>query len=197
MWGKIKHGLASLIKLPYPLWAVLFIVGLSVSIMALRANNQQMIKLRDEVYAADKTGTGIEEALDNLRSYVYGHMNTNLSSGGNAIKPPIQLKYTYERLTADEQAKAAAANSKIYTDAQEYCQARIPAGTSGIGRVPCVQEYVSSHGVKVKQVPAGLYQFDFLSPTWSPDLAGWSLVFTALTFILTGVSFIKQKLLRP
>ena len=52
-------------------------------------------------------------------------MNTNLSSGGNAIKPPIQLKYTYERLLATEQAKTAASNSKIYTEAQAYCQLKL------------------------------------------------------------------------
>ncbi|OGL34650.1 hypothetical protein A3F65_03035 [Candidatus Saccharibacteria bacterium RIFCSPHIGHO2_12_FULL_47_16b] len=193
MRKKIAHGVGRLLKIPYPVFVALFIVGVVVSVLALRANNQQMIKLRDEVFASDKAGTGTEEALANLRSYVYSHMNTNLASGGNAIKPPIQLKYTYERLTAAEQAKTEAANSKIYTDAQEYCQAKIPAGMSGSGRVSCVADYVTSHGVKVKAVPAGLYQFDFLNPAWSPDLAGWSLVITTLTLILATSSFIRQR----
>ena len=179
-------------NLPYPIFAFLFLVGAIVSVLALRNNNQTMIGLRAAVYEADKTGVGVEEALDKLRVYVYGHMNTNLASGGNAIKPPIQLKFTYERLKAAEEARAGAENEKIYTDAQEYCQAKIPASVSGSARVPCVADYVSSHGVKVKEIPAGLYQFDFLSPSWSPDLVGWSLVVSTLAVALTITSFIRQ-----
>ncbi|OGL34579.1 hypothetical protein A3F05_01510 [Candidatus Saccharibacteria bacterium RIFCSPHIGHO2_12_FULL_47_17] len=190
----MKDQLKNFWRVPYPVFAVLLVIGLAVSTMALRANNQHMIQLRSVAYEADKAGSGVEEALDNLRGYVYAHMNTNLASGGNAIKPPIQLQYTYERLKAAEDAKAQAANSKIYTDAQEYCQAKIPASVSGSARVPCVSEYVTSHGVQVKEVPAGLYQFDFLSPAWSPDLAGWGLVFTILMFALAVASFIKQRL---
>jgi hypothetical protein len=38
--------------------------------------------------------------------------------------------------------------------------------------------------MSTQAVPEGLYKFDFVSPRWSPDLAGWSLVFTiALTFL--------------
>lgn len=194
MRSKLAQVIGWLVKIPYSILAGLFIASLTVSIMALRANNQHMIQLRSAVYEADKSGVGIEPALDNLRSYVYSHMNTSLASGGNAIKPPIQLQYTYERLKAAEEAKVQTANSKIYTEAQEYCQAQIPAGTSGRGRVPCVQDYVTSHGVKVKEVPAGLYQFDFLSPTWSPDLAGWSLITSLLLLIWFVANLARQKL---
>lgn len=189
----MRDKLKRFLSLPYPIFVFLFLAGAIVSVLALRANNQKMIELRTAVYQADQAGVGIDEALDKLRTYVYGHMNTNLASGGNAIKPPIQLKYTYDRLVAAEEAKAEVSNSKIYTDAQEYCQAQIPAGTSGIGRVPCVQEYVSSRGVQIKEIPPGLYQFDFLSPSWSPDLAGWGLVFTVTTLALSVVSFFKQR----
>ena len=159
-----------------------------------------MVKLRAEVYAADQAGGDVNKALNNLREYVYGHMNTNLSSGGNAIKPPIQLKYTYERLLEAEQQKNASSNSQIYTDAQNYCQTLVPAGASGRGRIPCVQDYVTSRGVKTTPIPTGLYQFDFVSPTWSPDLAGWSIVFAGLalggfsyTFLLNWLTRRKVK----
>jgi hypothetical protein len=81
-----------------------------------------MIQLREKVYEADKSNGDVNTALNNLRRYVYGHMNTNLSSGGNAIKPPIQLKYSYERLQATEQKRVDNANSNVYTQAQLYCQ---------------------------------------------------------------------------
>ncbi len=154
-----------------------------------------MVKLREEVYQTDKNGADINKALNNLRIYVYAHMNTDLSSGGNGIKPPIQLKYTYERLQATEQARVDSVNSKIYTDAENYCQAQIPANLSfsGRARVPCVQDYVSTHGEKPNSVPAGLYEFDFASPAWSPDLAGWSLLVTALFFVSSISSFILHR----
>lgn len=174
----------------YQLLLILFIILGLVSVFALRHNNQRMVELRTAVYEADKNNSGIEPALDKLRSYVYGHMNTNLSSGNNAIKPPIQLKYTYERLLEAQQQAAARTNSQIYTDAQNYCQGKIPAGVSGRGRVPCVQDYVTSHGVTPQAIPTGLYEFDFVSPTWSPDLAGFSVVLSAVAFVAFAYSFL-------
>lgn len=190
----IKGTLTKIHLVPYSVFLALFIASSALAIYGLRHNNQTMVKLRADVYAADQASGDINTALNKLREYVYGHMNTNLASGGNAIKPPIQLKYTYERLLEAEQSKIAAANSKIYTDAQNYCQARIPAGASGIGRVPCVQDYVTNHGIKTTPIPTGLYQFDFISPTWSPDLAGWSLVAATLMLLASIYSFLMQLL---
>lgn len=155
-----------------------------------------MVRLRDAVYETDKNGGDINTALNNLRTYVYGHMNTNLSSGNNAIKPPIQLKYTYERLLTAEQQQVNANNSTIYNDAQSYCQALNSTSFSGRDRIPCVQEYVTSHGIKTKEIPPALYQFDFAPPAWSPDLAGWSLVATTLLFLGLLVSFVVERMVR-
>lgn len=182
-------------RLPYQLFLVMFVVGAATTVYALRHNNQTMVGLRADLYAADQSGGDVNGALNKLREYVYGHMNTNLSSGGNAIKPPIQLKYTYERLLEAQQQTDAASNSLIYTQAQNYCQSQVPAGFSGRGRVSCVQDYVTSHGVKTTPIPTGLYQFDFISPTWSPDLAGWSLVFSALAGLGFVGSLLTQRLL--
>ncbi len=195
----VRKIITKLQWVPYTVFLGLFIISGIVAVYALRHNNQTMVQLRSEVYAADQSGGDVNAALNNLRKYVYGHMNTDLSSGGNAIKPPIQLKYTYERLLETQQQTTAASNSQIYTEAHICCQALVPAGVSGRGRVPCVQDYVTSHGVKTSPIPTGLYQFDFVSPTWSPDLAGWSLVFAALTGLGFASSFLmhvltKQKL---
>lgn len=189
----MKKVIAKIYKVPYGVFLVLFIVGGAVSLYGLRHNNQEMVKLRTQVYAADQTGGDVNGALNKLREYVYGHMNTNLSSGGNAIKPPIQLKYTYERLLETQQQIATSSNSRIYTEAQNYCQGLVPAGVSGRGRVPCVQDYVTSHGVKTTPIQTGLYQFDFVSPTWSPDLAGWSLVASTILFAAFAVLFAASK----
>jgi len=175
-------------QIPRSILLILFIVSAFVTLFALRQNNTAMVRLRDEVYKADKEGGDVNKALNNLRSYVYGHMNTNLSSGGNSIKPPIQLKYTYERLQKVEQERVDTINSKVYTDAQNYCQALNSVDFSGRNRVPCITEYVTSHGAKAQPIPAALYQFDFVSPTWSPDFAGWSLLITAVLLLAYAIN---------
>ncbi len=180
-------------NLHYRWWLGFFLLSALITVFALRANNQHMVQLRDQVYAADKNGQNVEEALDKLRSYVYGHMNTNLSTNNN-IKPPIQLQYTYQRLESTALDRAQLTNEKIYNDAQNYCQATIPQGFYGTGRVPCVQKYVSEHAPQSlpKTVPASLYQFDFLSPSWSPDLAGFALLLTGVLFMCMTVSLIRH-----
>jgi hypothetical protein len=168
-WRRIK---------PIYFLALALISGI-VCIFALRANNLQMVELRQAVYQADKDNGDVDGALRNLRSYVYGHMNTNLATGSN-VRPPIQLKYTYERLLAARNAGATANNSDIYNQAQQYCEKAIPAGFSGSHRLSCIQAFVKQHGLTTSDpIPKNLYQFDFISPRWSPDLAGWSLLATA------------------
>jgi hypothetical protein len=183
---------------PSWIFLALFLFCASISVYALRHNNTTMVKLRDAVYATDRNNGDVNTALNNLRSYVYGHMNTSLSSGNNGIKPPIQLKYTYERLQAASQDESTNTNSQLYTEAENYCQAQIPANlsVSGRARVPCVQDYVTTHGASIGSIPAALYEFDFVSPTWSPDLAGWSLVFSCIFLVLFLASFTVDKLIK-
>ena len=181
----------------YKVCLALFLISGVVCVFALRYNNETMISLRSQVYTADKSGQGVEPALDKLRAYVYAHMNTSLSSGGNTIRPQIQLKYTYDRLaTAAEQQ---ANNSGLYTSAENYCQAQIPASVSisGRGRIGCVQDYITSHGgQQPAAIPAALYEFDFLSPTWSPDLAGWTLAASAISLVGAVSAYVVQRLKR-
>jgi hypothetical protein len=170
---------------------VILAVSLTVCVFALRQNNLQSLKLRDAVIAADKDNKDVEGALTELRTFMYSHMNTSLSSGPNAIKPPIQLKYSYERLVEAEQQRLTVENSKVYIEAQAECEKRFPKGLSGSGRIPCITDYVASRGVEQKNIPDSLYKFDFVSPTWSPDLAGWSM----LAAIVSGAFLVLRLLL--
>ena len=148
-----------------------------------------MVKLRSAVYVADKNNGDVTTALNNLRGYVYGHMNTNLSSGNHNIKPPIQLQYTYQRLYDARLNQVQAANQQIYTDAQFYCHSNAPPNSLPAQQT-CIQNYAINHGVSNANIniPPGLYEFDFISPAWSPDLAGWSLV---LSFLLFSAFLVK------
>jgi len=157
-----------------------------------------MIQLRNQLYSADKNNKDVNTALNNLRAYVYSHMNTNLSGGNNAIKPPIQLKYTYQRLQQAAAAEVVNANTQLYTDAENYCQVTVPNGFYGAYRIPCVQDYISKHSLQAlpKPVPAGLYEYDFISPSWSPDFAGWGLLICGLLFLIYTYSLIYHHLFK-
>lgn len=77
-------------------WYFLVIAAISaiVCVFAMRSNNQHMVVLRDAVYAADEQNGDVATALNNLRNYVYQHMNTNLSTGNTGVYPPIQHNYS-------------------------------------------------------------------------------------------------------
>jgi hypothetical protein len=194
------HYLWALIR-PIKTWYLLVVcvVFAIISLAGLRANYQHMVKLRQAVYAADSATDGqngnVEQALQQLRAYVGQHMNTNLSSD-DGVYPPIQLVNTYERLVAAEQARINAANSRVYTEAQALCEAQFPSGLSGRTRIPCIEQYVKDHGVTVKPIPAALYMFDFVSPRWSPDVAGLSMLTSILFLLLAAIRFVAGAVLR-
>lgn len=173
-----------------PLYLLLLALMCGIlSIYALRSNNEHMLLLRNDVYQADKNNGNVQLALDNLQSYVIRHMNTNLSTGNGSVYPPIQLEYTYLHLVKAQEAANQNSNIGLYTAAEYYCQQQDPKDFSGRNRVPCIEQYVTSHGSKLPKIPASLYEFDFQTPSWSPDLAGWSLLATICLFIVTGFSY--------
>lgn len=189
-WTKIR-------PISYWYFLIAFVISGSICIYALRQNNLTAIKLYQNVITADKDNSNVVGSLNTLRMYIYSHMNTNLASGPNSIYPPVQLKYSWQRAVAAQQAAANQANqqnSQLYTDAEYYCQKQVPNGFSGRYRIPCVDNYIQTHKITVPavNVPASLYEFDFQPPFWSPDLAGWSLLATIVLFILFAVRFLGE-----
>lgn len=176
-----------------PLYFLLITLILGgICIAALRQNNEHMAQLKTAVYQADKANGNVQQTLDNLQAYVTSHMNTNLSTGKGTVYPPIQLHYTYLRLVASEEQSSISANAGLYTAAQSYCQALDPLDFSGRNRVPCIEQYVTSHGASVATIPTSLYEFDFVTPSWSPDLAGWSLLLTIVSLAVTALLYSVQ-----
>lgn len=170
-----------------------------LSFAALRSNNQHMSELRQAVYTADENNGDVQSALTELQQYVTSHMNTSLATGQDAIYPPIQLEHTYDRLVAAQKAAEKNSNENLYTEAQAYCQKLNPTDFSGRNRVPCIQEYVQTHGSNEAPgvaIDPSLYQFDFVAPKWSPDFAGWSLVATILLVFLAVGKYALDRYMR-
>lgn len=163
---------------------VVSLVCLMVGVYGLRQNNLEMVRLRQAVIEADEKNEDVEQALYNLRSYVYTHMNTNLASGDFAIKPPIQLKYQYERLASQEAKRVKTQNKSIQAKGEAICARKHPGAGFNSPRVACIADYMKIHAVTESSVPSELYKFDFISPRWSPDLAGLALLGSVIFFIL-------------
>lgn len=172
------------------------IVSLVVFVTAYRANNLQALTLREAVYTADKSGTDVEAPLRALRTFTYGHMNAGLSGGAGAVYPPVQLKYRYEVLVAAEKKRVADANAQTLRDANVRCDipsvARIYAS-----RDKCIEIYLGAHKLAVEQpIPDALYKFDFVSPWWSPDRAGWAAVSMAFFTLLFALRILASMWMR-
>ena len=166
-------------RLTIALLAVLFGISLFITTSAYIQNSKQAKILYDTLIATDAAGGDVESALRDLRVYIYNHMNTTIGSP-TGVKPPIQLKGTYDRLVAAEQARVKQVNDDLYNKAQKECERLIPDGLSGRGRIPCITEYVNTNAIKEQTIPEGLYKYDFVSPIWSPDTAGIGIIVTTV-----------------
>ena len=185
LWTKLRY-----VKPWY--FLILAVISAFICVTGLRDNNEHMIKLRDAVYSADQNNTDVQGALEALQAYVIANMNTNLSAGPNPVYPPIQLKYTYDRLVQAQSDAVAQSNTQLYTVAQAYCEQQDPVDFSGHNRVPCIEQYVETHDTSLPPIPDALYKFDFVSPLWSPDVAGWSMVIAGLSVIAFGTTFLTD-----
>ncbi len=193
-----KKHLYRLLKLLRKLSIWYFVIAIGISgalfITAYRHNNLRSVELRAAVMKADEQNGDVEAALRELREHIYSHMHSGLANEGG-VYPPIQLKYRYERLVAAEKERASAANSRLATEAQNYCERLIPQGASR-GRIDCIQNYMTSRGAAERPIPDSLYKFDFAAPVWSPDVAGWSLVVFIMTILALSLRVITTSWLR-
>lgn len=171
------------------IFGVLTAISVFLFFTGMIRNGNGAVERFNALNAVDQAGGDVETALNELRSYIYSHMNTEIG-GPNGIYPPIQLKGTYERLVAIEQARVKDANDLLYPEAQAFCEANGNQGFSGRNRTECIAEYIEKNGTKAKEVEEAYYKYDFTAPRWSPDLAGYSLIASIIFGFMTLVSLL-------
>lgn len=176
--------------------------GLAGSIFGLRSNNIRMVELRQAVFDADKSGEGIEEALQALRSHVLNHMNTSLEKDTVLTiegEKPIQLVHQYYRDSITEYLRVTTASSPAHVKTLGEARAQCEVPTLPVTEwLPCVKGYTLDNGGSsfpvIEGLPKDFYTFDFQAPTWSPDLAGISLVVFAAGIVLTGTKLLTTEI---
>ena len=170
-------------------FGLLTVVSVALFFTGMIRNGNGAVERFNSLNAVDQAGGDVEKALNELRSYIYSHMNTEIG-GPNGIYPPIQLKGTYERLVAFEQDRVKDANDLLYPEAQAFCEANGDQGFSGRNRTECIAEYIEKNGTKSQEVEEAYYKYDFTAPRWSPDLAGYSLITSIIFGFITVVSLL-------
>ena len=176
---------------------LLLIVALLISASFLRLNNIGMIERRNAVLAADKVGDAsiTQERLYALQRYSSARMNANTGT--------IYLEEQYNRDVQKAVAQSSdGSDSNINVQADRICKSR--HGGYSQAYVQCfaaeLAKYPSGTNAEAKAVlpNVNLYRQEFVSPPWSPDFAGLSVVvcgLIALLIVLRALSLLMLQVL--
>ncbi len=173
-------------------WQLLILLAILIGAAAylLRQNNLEMVSLRDAVKVADEESGDVKLALTNLQHYVTAHMNTSLGDG-------IALQGSYKRAydaAAQKALSAANPSSQIYEQVELQCRPVFKRTHSFPAYTQCAREKLSTLApgqdslTNFAPPSADLFKFNYVSPLWSPDLAG----FTVLTAVFVGVLLVAR-----
>lgn len=164
---------------------VLLIMSLVLSATFLRLNNIGMVERRAAVVNADAVGDErvTKDRLIALQHYVSAHMNTDMGKG-------VYLESSYKKAVKAAYDSASGTNN-VYKKAQEVCMPRF--SNWSMAYIQCTVDELAKYpaGSNTVTLPnPNKYLHSFVSPVWSPDFAGWSLLISAaiLTIILTRVT---------
>lgn len=176
----------------WPTWRLIFtsLFFLIIAVFFLRSNNKAALEKYREVIKADQNSGSVYEKLEDLQSFTFHHLNSDLGQ-------PVQLVNTYNRDAqkifneAQGRIDAAGGEQNIYLNAQKECESR---GIPITARAQCAADYVlenspssSQNQLKVNLPDKSLYSFRFTSPRWAWDAAG---IFILLSLIfLSGAIF--------
>lgn len=189
--GRLHHDWGKIDKVKTWHILVLFVMVALLAAWALRQNNLKMIDLRQKLIQADVANSGTQEAASELSRFVSNHMNTNL---GQSVQLVNSYNRDYRALIQDSEE----VNGSIYDDAVQKCvNVNIPVTTQS----ECIKQEVEKNTANlnvgtVADLPIELYSINVLSPAWSPDLAGFSVLAAVLLFIALVIRFIAGLIVR-
>lgn len=171
-----------------------YFVGLAVilfaaGILGLRQNNLEAAEIVSELKLRDARGEDVRSEIETeLREFVFTHMNASSA---------IYLEGEHRRAEiAAQRASDEAVDGSVYDAAMEACD---QAGRAPTENAECVQDYVASRTDVVDEVElptVGEFTYVYYSPTWTPDLPGWSLLGASLSTLAAVIVYIRYWLRR-
>lgn len=176
---------------------IIFILLGFVAATFLRLNNIGMIERRDAVEAADKEGNPetIKARLYDLQRYSSEHMHAS-------AEVALQHQYNRDWQKSLDDAKTTSDRPNVYINAETVCRPRFSSWV-GPAYMQCMMDEISrdagSNSID-QQGPEppnkALYQHSFMSPTWSPDFAGWTVLAAGLVLFAIVVRLLTLLVLR-
>lgn len=194
---RVKQSIRQLQRIKtWQLLILLILMGF-VAATFLRLNNIGMIQRRDAVLAADKTGdtSVIQSRLYDLQRYAAAHVNSDTGS--------FYLEQQYRR---DAQRAVDAAknddnpNGNINVKAEAVCKPQYTVWSPAY--VQCFADELAKYppspdpAQNVTLPSTNLYRYNFASPLWSPDFAGWSVLACAVILLMIVARLISLGILR-
>lgn len=182
---QVRRSIRQLQKIKTWQLAILLLLVGFIAATFLRLNNIGMIDRRDAVMVADKAGDPaiIQARLYDLQRYVTSHMNADMGT--------IYLENQYKRdsqRTIDAASGDNNPNGNIYKKAQEVCAPKFTHYSQAY--LQCTVDYLRDQSpaqdpsTTVALPKADLYRHSFVSPLWTPDFAGWSVLVCLLIIIM-------------
>ncbi len=177
---------------------VLLILMSFLAATFLRLDNAGMVTRRNAVEAADKAGSqdDITYRIYDLQRYAAAHMNADTGV--------FYLQETYNRdvkqLVATSSSQSSA-NQTVNDAADAVCHPQFSGWSPAY--VQCfvneLNKHTGSNTIPSVQLPTpALYRYSFISPLWSPDFAGWSVlacILIAIMIVIRLISLIVLKVL--
>lgn len=195
---RIKRSIKELQRVKTWQLIILFILACFLAATFLRLNNIGMIERRNAVTAADEGGDSdvTINRLYDLQRYVTAHMNTDMGKG-------LYLEASYKRdvqAVYDKASQDGNPNGNIYKKAQDVCApqfsrysyAYLQCTTGELAKYPAATDPVTA----VQLPRADSYLHVFVSPLWSPDFAGWSIIVCAVIGLMIVVRLVSLGVLR-
>ena len=189
---------------------ILLIMSGFISATFLRLNNVGMVERRESVENADKAGdiVNLQQRLYDLQRYVSTHMNAD--PGKIALDHTYKQMYDRKLKEFEEEIKNQSNNDTV-SKVRAVCDARARQGGYGRATTQADPRYVSCINEEWEKYPAAKvanlqfeapstepYYHTFVSPIWSADYAGWSLlvtIFIAMIIIMRLVVLGMLKLM--
>lgn len=194
---ELKHGIRRLQHMKTWQLVVLFLLFGFIAATFLRLNNIGMAQRRDAVMKADEAGDSvvIQSRLYDLQRYVTSHMNADMGV--------IYLEHQYARDFEKSQTSSSGTtnpNGNIYRKAQDVCAPKYTHYSQAY--LQCTVDYLSQYAPasepvsSAKGLSTDAYRYSYVSPIWTPDFAGFSVLICLLIFFMIIIRLVGLMILR-
>lgn len=193
---RVKKDIKNLQRIKTWQLVILLLLAMLVSATFLRLNNVGMLERRTAVHSADEHGDteAIKNNLFALQRYAASHMNATTGivalegEYNRALQKAVQSAQASDTSGEDVYAKADTICKQQYSG---YSQGYVLCYAAELDKYPAAQQ-----PDQVALPQADLYKHEFISPLWTPDYAGWSVVICLLITLVITVRLLSLTILK-